>query len=140
MYLFGCPKNFRVWEPKDWYWGLMVLVLGGQMAVLYLQTSKRNSWLFVKSGCPTHDYFALPPNVPQDMVGGMQRDCVICMTPLVMPDDTQSRDIPNTSPPMRPPCGHLFHSDCLRNWMRIKLECPTCRSALPVLDDIEDED
>lgn len=68
MYIFGCPKNFRVWEPKDWYWSLMVGLLGGQMWVLYLQTTKRNAWLFVKSGNPTYDYFTLPEDVPQDQV------------------------------------------------------------------------
>lgn len=139
MYIFGCPKNFRVWEPKDWYWMLMVVLMAGQMWVMHLQTSKRNAWLFVKSGNPSYDYFTLPTEIPQDQVLPTQRDCVICMTPLCLPGDIQS-EAPNTSAPMRPPCGHLFHSDCLRNWMRIKLECPTCRASLPVLDDIEDEE
>ena len=29
------------------------------------------------------------------------------------------------------PCGHVFHEACLQRWMAVKLECPTCRAALP---------
>lgn len=31
------------------------------------------------------------------------------------------------------PCAHFFHSSCLTKWMDIKLECPTCRCALPLI-------
>lgn len=27
----------------------------------------------------------------------------------------------------RPNCGHVFCFDCLKEWCRVKLECPTCR-------------
>jgi hypothetical protein len=26
------------------------------------------------------------------------------------------------------PCGHLFHSDCISEWIRRKSTCPTCRT------------
>ena len=29
------------------------------------------------------------------------------------------------------PCNHLFHDECLRRWMEVKMECPTCRAPLP---------
>jgi len=34
------------------------------------------------------------------------------------------------------PCGHAFHEDCLRAWLRVKNECPNCRQRiyLPVFD------
>ena len=35
---------------------------------------------------------------------------------------------------MRTPCNHKFHVSCLVEWMSIKMECPTCRAPLPVLD------
>ncbi|CAI2363859.1 unnamed protein product [Moneuplotes crassus] len=25
-------------------------------------------------------------------------------------------------------CKHIFHSDCLREWLRVKMACPTCRT------------
>lgn len=31
------------------------------------------------------------------------------------------------------PCRHIFHSHCLENWMRFRLQCPICREELPPL-------
>lgn len=36
---------------------------------------------------------------------------------------------------MMTPCNHSYHSVCLKKWMDIRLECPTCRQAIPVLDE-----
>lgn len=35
---------------------------------------------------------------------------------------------------MKTPCDHKFHINCLKKWMEIKLECPTCRKQLPSLE------
>eukprot|EP01050_Picozoa_sp_SAG11_P020927 SAG11_NODE_3620_length_2332_cov_2.379758_3_plen_319_part_01 len=44
--------------------------------------------------------------------------CVICMGALAVGDEFTDM-----------PCGHRFHSDCLRPWLRNT--CPSCRRALP---------
>lgn len=36
---------------------------------------------------------------------------------------------------MRTPCNHSYHIVCLKKWMEIRMECPTCRQAMPPLDD-----
>lgn len=40
---------------------------------------------------------------------------------------------------MLTPCHHKFHENCLKNWMIVKLECPTCRGNLPPIL-VEDDD
>ena len=38
------------------------------------------------------------------------------------------------------PCKHKFHESCLKNWVKIRLECPICRSQIPPLeiDELDD--
>lgn len=43
-------------------------------------------------------------------------DCAICRDPM------------NTA--LRLPCGHIFHTTCLRSWLEHNHNCPTCRYAL----------
>jgi hypothetical protein len=31
------------------------------------------------------------------------------------------------------PCKHIFHHDCLSEWIRYKNECPTCRNELDLI-------
>ena len=51
-------------------------------------------------------------------------DCCICYDAI---------DIRNRQGYMLAPCDHLFHRQCLVQWMDVKMECPICRSDLPAL-------
>ena len=48
-------------------------------------------------------------------------ECVICMTLI---EDTHAGC-------MITPCDHIFHRDCLQQWMDVKMECPSCRASIP---------
>lgn len=75
-------------------------------------------------------------NVPDDSHGvttiyeshdsseGTSLDCVICYN---------SINIENKRGYMMAPCDHIFHRDCLEQWMEVKMECPICRMSLPPL-------
>jgi hypothetical protein len=51
-------------------------------------------------------------------------DCVICYNGI---------DVHNRSGYMLAPCNHIFHRECLVQWMDVKMECPICRTELPSL-------
>lgn len=51
-------------------------------------------------------------------------ECVICYTDIDTSDRTGY---------MIAPCNHVFHKDCLTQWMEVKMECPICRADLPEL-------
>jgi len=51
-------------------------------------------------------------------------DCSICYDGI---------DIRDRERYMLAPCDHIFHRDCLVQWMDVKMECPICRTELPAL-------
>ena len=76
-------------------------------------------------------------------------DCAICAETLSVPiipkagsSEGQSPGSASATLPtalfarrayMVTPCNHVFHSGCLENWMRYRLQCPICRDDLPPL-------
>ena len=76
-------------------------------------------------------------------------DCAICAETLSVPiipkagsNEGQSPGSASSTLPtalfarrayMVTPCNHVFHSGCLENWMRYRLQCPICRDDLPPL-------
>ena len=51
-------------------------------------------------------------------------ECSICYEPI---------DVRKRHDYMLAPCNHLFHRECLVQWMDVKMECPICRTELPAL-------
>jgi len=56
--------------------------------------------------------------------------CPICHSSLLLDDAVDSQAARNAL--MVCPCDHVFHTPCLRRWMKQKQECPMCRAPLPV--------
>jgi hypothetical protein len=72
------------------------------------------------------------PNYYQYVVRlAAEEDCPICMEGLNregvagVGESLLEREV------MRTPCGHVFHPECLRAWMDVRLECPACRASIP---------
>ncbi|XP_026220479.1 autocrine motility factor receptor a [Anabas testudineus] len=55
-----------------------------------------------------------------DEVAANDDDCAICWDAM-----SSARKLP---------CGHLFHSSCLRSWLEQDTSCPTCRLSLNIGD------
>ncbi|ODV97500.1 hypothetical protein PACTADRAFT_47411 [Pachysolen tannophilus NRRL Y-2460] len=69
--------------------------------------------------------------------GKCKIDCAICMDELELPihqnGATLATNIIARRSYMVTPCRHIFHTSCLENWMKYKLQCPVCRNSLPPL-------
>lgn len=66
--------------------------------------------------------------------------CAVCFHPVlpIVNNEAEPEDasvdleqLPMARNYMVTPCQHLFHTKCLRRWLHIKLDCPTCRGPLP---------
>ena len=57
-------------------------------------------------------------------VNAIDRNCLICMNSIEF-ENISRYDY------MVSPCSHVFHTNCLTDWMKIKMECPVCRTQLP---------
>jgi hypothetical protein len=60
----------------------------------------------------TGRYGKLMPHTSLE-AGSSFSTCTICLDVFNDADDAA-----------RLPCGHIFHSDCLREWLRVRLQCP----------------
>jgi hypothetical protein len=73
--------------------------------------------------------------------GGTTRtiDCAICREVLEVPivrageEDMSVTGVFARRMYMVTPCRHIFHTPCLENWMKFRLQCPICREDLPPL-------
>mmetsp|Transcript_29866 Transcript_29866/g.75168 ORF Transcript_29866/g.75168 Transcript_29866/m.75168 type:complete len:375 (-) Transcript_29866:450-1574(-) len=64
---------------------------------------------------------------PYDIAANEGSECTICLA-----------DLETGEPALRIPCGHLFHEECVNDWLKKSNECPVCRFELPT-DDAEYE-
>ncbi|CAG8459281.1 5094_t:CDS:2 [Paraglomus brasilianum] len=121
LYFLACPKNVLGREPSPLIYVIMSYV-GAQVLILIAQECFGPRFFVpAKYLPPTHDYH---PILDEMLAAG--RCCAICMTAV----DVSERKSRNEH--MVTPCCHVFHTGCLEQWMKIKLECPICRSHLPI--------
>ncbi|ORX62922.1 hypothetical protein DM01DRAFT_1297822 [Hesseltinella vesiculosa] len=137
LYVYACPDNILAQDPVPSIW-LLVVYLVMQVVVLFLQDLLGPRFFVPEKYLPqTYNYHPLVP--PEDEETSHEhshhlqpRDCAICMLPV----DTSGAvptglHVLGRIQYMMTPCHHLFHTECLEKWMKIKLECPVCRSYLP---------
>lgn len=55
-----------------------------------------------------------------DIAANESPECSICLSELVI-----------GQPALRIPCGHLYHEECVEDWLKKSNECPVCRFELP---------
>ncbi|ANQ07812.1 Zinc finger protein [Plasmodium coatneyi] len=97
---------------------LLIVILAVQLLFMSLQRLYGPRHLIDIDLLPhVHNYYkSIDPNFETGIP-----ECVICMYDIVLKDRKYCVT----------PCFHIFHDKCLQQWMDVKLECPTCRGALP---------
>ena len=53
----------------------------------------------------------------------MNIGCSTCLEPITANCDSSTT-----------PCGHVFHTDCIKNWLNRKSNCPKCRKETRIND------
>jgi len=113
-YLNLYPNNVFLSSPKPELVLIQSVIILIQLAVLvYLQygVSRKNAFKYT---------FAVRDHNDQEKL--LSDQCAICIGSFI----TESRE-----KLYKTPCGHLFHSDCLKEWGGKKLQCPVCRTQIP---------
>eukprot|EP00927_Polykrikos_kofoidii_P032158 TRINITY_DN27476_c0_g1_i1.p1 TRINITY_DN27476_c0_g1~~TRINITY_DN27476_c0_g1_i1.p1 ORF type:complete len:542 (-),score=62.38 TRINITY_DN27476_c0_g1_i1:175-1695(-) len=123
FYLWGCPYSVFNGEflprlpstPNVNVCLGSALIQAAQLATLALQRYRGPRW-FVPWICMPRAY-----NYFRSVDAELGTECVICMSATELEDGQR----------IITPCDHVFHRNCLQQWMDVKTECPTCRASLP---------
>mmetsp|Transcript_3162 Transcript_3162/g.7120 ORF Transcript_3162/g.7120 Transcript_3162/m.7120 type:complete len:146 (+) Transcript_3162:126-563(+) len=71
-------------------------------------------------GCPEEVINSLPTKVVKDLgTIGNQSSCVVCQCDFEVQDTIKTL-----------PCGHIFHNDCINQWLAVSRCCPLCEQSV----------
>lgn len=138
IYVFTYSSNVFRHHRNVKFVVILSLWLLFQIAVLYSQDVLGSRWFLPKLAIPEgYSYHRSMP--AQDLLehGSTTKytiDCAICMSevPVRVEEAPETHKVDEQTY-MVTPCDHIFHTQCLENWMSYKLQCPVCRSPLPPL-------
>ena len=137
VYVFTYPSNVFRHDKDVRFAVLLSLWMLFQILILYSQDLLGSRWFLPKHVMPDgyHYHKGVPVSILMEY--GSEDNtfaCPICMVDVPVyveeKEETHKVDIQSY---MVTPCSHVFHTECLENWMSYKLQCPVCRAALPPL-------
>ncbi|CAD8047632.1 unnamed protein product [Paramecium sonneborni] len=130
IYNRACPTNLHGFEPSVAFCMIFLSEYLLQIIVLYIQFKLGPRSFIPKCFLPKQYKYLRILNIQEDY-----EECAICLTSL-SDDPFDTQDLTEKliiKQAMLTPCKHWFHPSCLRSWIDIKMQCPTCRSDLPPL-------
>lgn len=138
VYVFTYSSNVFRHHKDVRFVTILCLWLLFQIAVLYSQDILGSRWFLPQISIPEGYSYHKPMSAQALLEHGSSSnytvDCAICMSevPVFVEDVPETHKVDEQSY-MVTPCGHIFHTQCLENWMSYKLQCPVCRAPLPPL-------
>jgi hypothetical protein len=125
--VFGCPNNFLGSRLDYGFCWVLCTYVAAQAFILIQQDYLGARFFIPRRFLPNYyDYYRALGKRSEDEM------CTICMMNLWTPEsDEEEPRSPEDLRIMLCPCNHAFHERCLLAWMEHKLECPSCRRALP---------
>ncbi|WWC92049.1 uncharacterized protein L201_007003 [Kwoniella dendrophila CBS 6074] len=155
LYAFAYTDNVFFIEKSNWIWGIVWWQLA-QIALLYAQERFGPSFFLPKSLAPpeSYNYHPILPSPTSDpeaaaatfplLLSEGEKTCSICMEEVDLSQSSYDNHHHSTSTGLSvvgnkrknyalAPCGHLFHTNCLNQWMAVKTICPLCKRSLPPL-------
>ncbi|SCU89405.1 LANO_0D04786g1_1 [Lachancea nothofagi CBS 11611] len=137
-YVYTVPSNVFYHHQDRLFVAVVALWLVLQMGVLYSQEIIGARWFLpnysIPEGYSYHKGISSGELLEHGSSANYTIDCAICMTDVaVYVDDIDETHKVDKDSYMVTPCGHIFHTQCLENWMSYKLQCPVCRAPLPPL-------
>lgn len=137
VYVFTYSSNVFRHHKDPRFVVALLLWLAFQVTILYTQDILGARWFLPQHSIPEgYTYFKPVSSEHLKEHGNSSSentvDCAICMSevPVYVTDIPESHKVDQHTY-MVTPCKHIFHTDCLENWMSYKLQCPICRSPLP---------
>ncbi|ODV78883.1 uncharacterized protein CANTADRAFT_90001 [Suhomyces tanzawaensis NRRL Y-17324] len=157
VYYLSLYKNNLLRHHYDPYLALVVTVwLVAQISLLYAQSVLgarfwvNEKWLpkafnyqailemkdLESRGFASDLLASIKPEEEHEGILECKTTCPICMTELELPilvdgNNKEARKRINNKEYVITPCHHIFHAECMENWMKYKLQCPVCREGLP---------
>eukprot|EP00357_Protocruzia_adherens_P031958 CAMPEP_0115020354 /NCGR_PEP_ID=MMETSP0216-20121206/30056_1 /TAXON_ID=223996 /ORGANISM="Protocruzia adherens, Strain Boccale" /LENGTH=587 /DNA_ID=CAMNT_0002392133 /DNA_START=252 /DNA_END=2015 /DNA_ORIENTATION=+ len=133
LYLIACPENVMWFTQYPKVAITMIVLVIAQSLVLYLQGILGSRFFIPRYFLPPkYNYYQNFSDEGITQEGDIQ-ECCVCLNKLNSSSDGGELDT-KLMKIMVTPCGHKFHTNCLENWMDVKMECPVCRVNLPPLD------
>ncbi len=127
LYLRSCPNNIFLSETNYLWSIIFITFILLQVSILYLQR-KFGARFFLPDKYKYWNEYNYYRNLEESDLEEGETECCICLNGLGTMDTSEPEGEGNNGYRrivyMQTPCGHKFHTECLKPWMQQKLQCP----------------
>lgn len=124
IYFKVCPENIFRESPNYLLGYCMAGILAFQVFLLIGQIYVSPRFFIPGILLPKHHNYFNEKAITKSIEMKTNNECYICL-------DEMAHENKKKIKLMVTPCHHVFHADCLKNWMAVKMECPMDRKKLP---------